>query len=131
MEVPIQRHGLHELRPVRKGSIRLVSLSTSQLCTDNLLAPLQYSGDDGSWGYLAGSSQYTDGWQHIACRTYDMSKGEFGPDRRDNVNLSNAGVVTTIHLTDLGIEGELATSALHRASRERLRRSLFLLSIPG
>ncbi len=62
------------------------------------------SGADDSWGYLNGGG----GWEHIACRTYDMTPVEF-PDWHDGMNITRMGVVTTIHLCDLGIEGPLET----------------------
>jgi hypothetical protein len=40
------------------------------------------------------------GWEHIACRTYDLTTGETG-------TLSTNGFVTNIHITDLKIEGTL------------------------
>ena len=61
------------------------------------------SGADDSWGYLNGGG----GWEHIACRTYDMTPAEFPGMWHDGMNISRTGVVTTIHLTDLGIEGTL------------------------
>ncbi len=63
------------------------------------------SGSDDSWGYLNGGG----GWEHIACRTYDMTPAEFPGLWHDGFNISRMGVVTTIHLCDLGIEGELQT----------------------
>lgn len=121
VEVPAGRFGHIELRPLWEGALcRLSHVFFPQLThTRRAISFFQYSGDDSSWGYLAGSNQYTDGWQHIACRTYDLSKDEFRPDRRDSVNTNNAGVVTNVHLCDLGIEGELATSAFRRAEGSR------------
>ena len=61
------------------------------------------SGADDSWGYLNGGG----GWEHIACRTYDMTPAEFPGLWHDGMSINRTGVVTTIHLTDLGIEGTL------------------------
>ena len=61
-----------------------------------------HSGADDSWGYLNGGG----GWEHIACRTFDMSPAEFA-NFHAGMNISRMGVLTTIHLCDLGIEGTL------------------------
>jgi Fungal cellulose binding domain len=66
----------------------------------------RFSGDDSSWGYLNGGG----GWEHIACRTYDITGDEFPGLWHDGQNVSRTGVVTTIHLTDLGIEGTLESA---------------------
>ena len=62
-----------------------------------------HSGADDSWGYLGGGG----GWEHIACRTLGMTPSEFGTSWHAGMNISRMGVVTTIHMTDLGIEGSL------------------------
>lgn len=60
------------------------------------------SGADDSWGYLNGSG----GWEHIACRTYDMTAEEFPPGTLTvGTNMSRAGVVTNIHLARDGMGG--------------------------
>lgn len=59
------------------------------------------SGKDDSWGSLNGGG----GWEHIACRTYDMTPKEFPNWNRGRDNINRTGVVTTIHLTDLKIPG--------------------------
>jgi len=61
------------------------------------------SGADDSWGFLNGGG----GWEHIACRTYDMTPAEFPGLWHDGMNINRTGVVTTIHLCDLGIEGPI------------------------
>ena len=43
------------------------------------------------------------------CRTYDISPAEFPGLWHDGMSINRTGVVTTIHLTDLGIEGTLAS----------------------
>jgi hypothetical protein len=63
------------------------------------------SGADDSWGFLNGGG----GWEHIACRTYDLTPAEFPGLWHDGMSINRTGVVTTIHLTDLGIEGTLAS----------------------
>lgn len=74
-------------------------------CSDTLLAadgrcdPCgNHSGTDNSWGYLGGGG----GWEHIACRTYDLTSAETGTAKTN-------GVVTNIHITDLKIKGTLAS----------------------
>ena len=66
------------------------------------------------------------GWEHIACRTYDMTPSEFPGLWHDGMNISRMGVVTTIHLCDLGIEGTLESmrAALCPFSHLREVRSL-------
>ena len=60
------------------------------------------SGADDSWGREGG------GWEHIACRTYDMSgESEFTGMWRADMSVSRMGVVTNIHITDLKIPGTL------------------------
>jgi hypothetical protein len=54
------------------------------------------NGLDESWGHDGG------GWEHIACRTYDLTPAELG-----GKPVHNAGVVTNIHITDLTTEGTL------------------------
>ena len=62
------------------------------------------SGSDNSWGWEGG------GWQHIACRTYDMvGDTEFAGMWRSDMNVSRMGVVTNIHITDLKIPGTLSS----------------------
>lgn len=61
----------------------------------------KHSGADDSWGYLNGGGA----WEHIACRTYDISPAEFPDKDPKTFNVSRSGFITTIHLTDLGIEG--------------------------
>ena len=53
------------------------------------------SGADDSWGHDGG------GWEHIACRTYDLTAAETGG--------STNGIVTNIHITDLKTTGTLAS----------------------
>lgn len=63
------------------------------------------SGKDDSWGYLNGGGA----WEHIACRTYDITPQEFGPFFNPwTSNVNRSGFVTTIHLTDLGLPGAQA-----------------------
>ena len=60
------------------------------------------SGSDDSWGREGG------GWEHIACRTYDMAgESEFAGMWRSDMSVSRMGVVTNVHLTDLKIPGTL------------------------
>jgi hypothetical protein len=50
------------------------------------------NGADDAWGKDGG------GWEHIACRTYDLSGEEFKGVWRSDMNISRMGVVTNIHL---------------------------------
>ena len=60
------------------------------------------SGADDSWGREGG------GWEHVACRTYDMvGDTEFAGMWRSDMSVSRMGVVTNIHMTDLKIPGPL------------------------
>lgn len=60
------------------------------------------SGTDDAWGKDGG------GWEHVACRTYDMDgASEFAGMWRSDMSVSRMGVVTNIHITDLKIPGTL------------------------
>jgi hypothetical protein len=64
------------------------------------------SGSDDAWGHDGG------GWDHIACRTYDMTSADFPGTWRSDMNVSRMGVVTNIHIVrTTGVE-----PAVERAS---------------
>ena len=76
------------------------------------------SGSDDSWGHEGG------GWEHIACRTYDMvGDTEFAGMWRSDMSVSRMGVVTNIHVTDLKIPGTLESLGKGAASFFPLTRA--------
>jgi hypothetical protein len=92
------------------------------------------SGTDDAWGKDGG------GWEHIACRTYDMNGAtEFAGVWRSDMSVSRMGVVTNIHITDLKIPGTLeslgkgarASSMFLRKPSLTCRRSAVPVSAPA